>query len=98
MNVSARQVREPGFAQEVLDMLRATDVSPDLLIIELTEHALIDLRLAYPSLVETVAERDALIDIGAVKGRGFLYHRPMGLAAAHDLLETGGVSAVPAGG
>ena len=29
-------------------MLRAADVPPDLLIIELTEHALIDLRLAYP--------------------------------------------------
>ena len=153
MNVSARQVREPGFAEEVLDMLRAADVSPDLLIIELTEHALIDLRLAYPSLarlrnagvcvslddfgtgyssltqlrtlpvdqikldrsfaaaldegnhkqravvqsvvalakalaldlvvegVETVAERDALIDMGAVKGQGFLYHRPMDWAA-----------------
>jgi EAL domain-containing protein (putative c-di-GMP-specific phosphodiesterase class I) len=167
VNVSARQVREPGFAQEVLDMLRAADVSPDLLIIELTERALIDLRLAYPSVarlrnagvwvalddfgtgyssltqlrtlpvdqikldrsfaaaldegnrkqravvqsvvalanalapdlviegVETVAERDALIDIGAVKGQGFLYHRPMDLAAARDLLET---CAVPAGG
>ncbi len=151
-------------------MLRAADVSPDLLIIELTEHALIDLRLAYPSLarlrragvcislddfgtgyssltqlrtlpvdqikldrsfaaaldegnlkqravvqsvvtlakalaldlvvegVETVAERDALIDMGAVKGQGFLYHRPMDWAAARHLLETGGVCAVPAGG
>ena len=170
VNVSARQVREPGFAQEVLDMLRAADVSPDLLIIELTEHALIDLRLAYPSLarlrragvcislddfgtgyssltqlrtlpvdqikldrsfvaaldegnlkqravvqavvalakalaldlvvegVETVAERDALIDMGAVKGQGFLYHRPMDWAVARQLLETGGVCAVPAGG
>ncbi len=170
VNVSARQVREPGFAQEVLDMLRAADVSPDLLIIELTEHALIDLRLAYPSLarlrdagvcvslddfgtgyssltqlrtlpvdqikldrsfaaaldegnlkqravvqsvvalakalaldlvvegVETVAERDALIDMGAVKGQGFLYHPPMDWAAARQLLETGGVCAVPAGG
>jgi EAL domain-containing protein (putative c-di-GMP-specific phosphodiesterase class I) len=147
-------------------MLRAADVSPDLLIIELTERALIDLRLAYPSVarlrnagvwvalddfgtgyssltqlrtlpvdqikldrsfaaaldegnrkqravvqsvvalanalaldlvvegVETVAERDALIDIGAVKGQGFLYHRPMDLAAARDLLET---CAVPGG-
>ena len=150
-------------------MLRAADVSPDLLIIELTEHALIDLRLAYPSLarlrragvcislddfgtgyssltqlrtlpvdqikldrsfaaaidegnlkqravvqsvvalakalaldlvvegVETGAERDALIDMGAVKGQGFLYHRPMEWAAACSLLETGGVCAVPAG-
>ena len=94
-------------------MLRGADVSPDLLIIELTEPALIDLRLAYPSLarlrntgvcvsldegVETVAERDALIDMGAVKGQGFLYHPPMEWAAARHLLEAGGVCAVPAGG
>jgi len=170
VNVSARQVREPAFAEEVLHMLRAADVPPDLLVIELTEHALIDLRLAYPSLtrlrsagvsvslddfgtgyssltqlrtlpvdqikldrsfaaalgegalkqravvqsvvtlakglsldlvvegVETVAERDALIDMGAVKGQGFLYHRPMHWAAARHLLETGGVCAVPASG
>jgi EAL domain-containing protein (putative c-di-GMP-specific phosphodiesterase class I) len=47
--------------------------------------------------VETGAERDALIDMGAVKGQGFLYHRPMEWAAACRLLETGGVCAVPAG-
>jgi EAL domain-containing protein (putative c-di-GMP-specific phosphodiesterase class I) len=47
--------------------------------------------------VETVAERDALIDMGAVKGQGFLYHRPMPWAAALQLLESGGVCAVPAG-
>ena len=47
VNVSAHQGCEPGFASEVLDMLRAADVSPDLLIIELTEHALIDLRLVH---------------------------------------------------
>ena len=47
--------------------------------------------------VETVAERDALLNMGAVNGQGFLYHRPMDWAAARHLLETGGVCAVPAG-
>lgn len=168
VNVSARQVREPDFADEVLGMLRAAGVPPDLLIIELTEHALIDLRVAYPSLarlreagvcvslddfgtgyssltqlrtlpvdqlkldrsftaaldegnakqravvqsvvslakalaldlvvegVETITVRDALIEVGASKAQGFLYHRPMDWSAARRLLESGGVCAVPA--
>ena len=45
VNVSARQVREPGFADEVLNLLYAEAVPPEALIIELTEHALIDLRV-----------------------------------------------------
>jgi diguanylate cyclase (GGDEF)-like protein len=167
VNVSARQVREPGFADEVLALLRAEDVPPEALIIELTEHALIDLRVAHPVLdqlraagvrislddfgtgyssltqlrslpvdqmkldrsfaaalgdgtdkqsavvrsvvslanalaldlvvegVETVAEHDALVAMGARKGQGFLYRRPMEFADAYELLRSGGLCAVP---
>ena len=167
INVSPRQVREPGFADEVLALLRAEGVPPDALIIELTEHALIDLRVAHPVLerlraagvrislddfgtgyssltqlrslpvdqmkldrsfaaalgdgndkqgavvrsvvslanalaldlvvegVETVAEHDALVGMGARKGQGFLYRRPMEFADAWELLKSGGRCAVP---
>ena len=167
VNVTARQVREAGFADEVLAMLRAAGVPPDALIIELTEHALVDLHASqgaltqlrdagvrvslddfgtgYSSLtqlrtlpvdqikldrsfvaaldegsdkqravvqsvvglakalaldlivegVETVAERDTLIVMGALYGQGFLYDRAMTFAAAQQLLESGGVCAVP---
>ncbi len=167
VNVSARQVREAGFADDVLALLLAANVPPDSLIIELTEHALVDLGASqgaltrlrdagvrvslddfgtgYSSLtqlralpvdqikldrsfvaaideggnkqravvqavvglaralaldlivegVETVAERDALIGMGALHGQGFLYDRAMTFAAARQLLEEGGVCAVP---
>ena len=168
INVSARQVREPGFAEEVLAMLTADGVPPESLIIELTEHALVDLRVAqaaldqlrdagvkvslddfgtgYSSLtqlrtlpvdqikldrsfaaaldvgsdkqravvesvvslaealaldlvvegVETLAERNALLEMGVRKGQGFLYDRPLEFTEARRLLESGGVCAVPA--
>lgn len=167
INVSPRQVREPGFAEEVLELLRAEGVPPEALIIELTEHALIDLRVAHPVLdqlraagarislddfgtgyssltqlrslpvdqmkldrsfaaalddgndkqgavvrsvvslanalaldlvvegVETVAEHDALVGMGARKGQGFLYRRPMEFAHAYELLRSGGRCEVP---
>lgn len=166
VNVSARQVREAGFAEEVLELLRAQDVPPESLIVELTEHALVDLQVSrgpltqlrdagvrvslddfgtgYSSLtqlrtlpvdqikldrsfvaaldggddkqravvksvvglaralaldlvvegVETVAERDLLIGMGAVRCQGFLYDRPLTLDAARQLLEAGGVCTV----
>lgn len=166
VNVSARQVREVGFADEVLALLHSEGVPPDALIVELTEHALVDLRVSHGALtqlrdagvrvslddfgtgyssltqlrtlpvdqikldrsfvaaldegsnkqravvqsvvalaralaldlivegVETVAERDALIDMGARYGQGFLYDRAMTFAAAQQLLEAGGVCAV----
>lgn len=50
VNVSPRQVREPRFADEVIALLRAEGVPPKGLIIELTEHALIDLRVAHAAL------------------------------------------------
>ena len=166
VNVSARQVREAGFAAEVLALLHSEGLPPDALIIELTEHALVDLRVSHGTLiqlrdagvrvslddfgtgyssltqlrtlpvdqikldrsfvsaldggsnkeravvqsvvalarafalelivegVETIAERNALIDMGALHGQGFLYQRAMTFAAARQLLETGGVCAV----
>ncbi|MBJ7339233.1 EAL domain-containing protein [Mycolicibacterium sp.] len=167
VNVSARQVREPGFADEVLNLLYSEGVPPEALIVELTEHALIDLRVAYPTVaqlrdagvrvslddfgtgyssltqlrtlpvdeikldrsfaaaledgsekqravvrsvvslanalaldlivegIETLSERDALVEIGARKGQGFLFDRPMDFASAYRLLESGAVCAVP---
>jgi len=52
VNVSPRQVREPGFADEVLTLLRSKGVPAEALVIELTEHALIDLRVAHPVIDE----------------------------------------------
>jgi len=167
VNVSPRQVREPGFADEVLTLLRSKGVPAEALVIELTEHALIDLRVAHPVIdelrnagvsislddfgtgyssltqlrslpvdqmkldrsfaaalddgndkqsavvrsvvslanalaldlvvegVETVAEHDALVAMGARKGQGFLYSRPMEFAAAYELLRSGGICEVP---
>lgn len=46
--------------------------------------------------IETLAERDALVEIGARKGQGFLFDRPMDFASAYRLLEAGAVCAVPA--
>ena len=163
VNVSARAVcREVGFADEVLALLQSANVPPDSLIIELTEHALVDLEASHGALsrlreagvrvylddfgtgyssltqlrtlpvdqikldrsfvaaldegntkqravvesvvalakalgldlvvegVETLAERDALIGMGALHGQGFLYDRAMTFAAAQQLIEEGG--------
>ena len=163
VNVSARQVREVRFADDVLELLRSAGVPPTALIIELTEHAFVDLRVSREALtrlrdtgvrvslddfgtgyssftqlrtlpvdqikldrsfvaalddgsnreravvqsvvslakalalelivegVETLSERDALIDIGAQYGQGFLYQGAMTLADAEQLLVAGGV-------
>lgn len=66
VNVSARQVREPGFADEVLTLLRTAGVPPDALIIELTEHALIDLSVARAALdqLREAGVRVSLDDFG----------------------------------
>ena len=171
VNVSPRQVREPGFAEEVLHLLEVAELPPESLIIELTEHALVDLRVAHPILarlrdagvsvslddfgtgyssltqlrtlpvdqikldrsfaaaldegddkqravvksvvslasalaldlvvegIETIAERDTLLDLGARQGQGFLYHLPVQRDLARELLESGGVCVVsPDGG
>ncbi|MCX2929303.1 EAL domain-containing protein [Mycobacterium sp. CVI_P3] len=170
VNVSPRQVREPGFAEEVLRFLDTAGLPPESLIIELTEHALVDLRVAHPTLarlreagvsvslddfgtgyssltqlstlpvdqikldrsfaaaldegdakqrgvvqsvvslasaldldlvvegIETVAERDTLLDLGARIGQGFLYHQPVLWDLARQLLESGGVCALSSDG
>ncbi|MET0328214.1 MAG: EAL domain-containing protein [Luteimonas sp.] len=41
INVSALQLRQPDFAQQVLDALARTDVPPDRLALELTESVLV---------------------------------------------------------
>ena len=41
VNVSARTISRPSFADEVIQILRAVEVSPDRLIIEVTETALL---------------------------------------------------------
>jgi EAL domain-containing protein (putative c-di-GMP-specific phosphodiesterase class I) len=45
--------------------------------------------------VETVAEHDALVAMGARKGQGFLYARPMEFDDAYELLRSGAKCAVP---
>lgn len=152
----------------ILELLRAQQVPPESLIVELTEHALVDLQIAqttldqlrdvgvrvslddfgtgYSSLtqlrtlpvdqikldrsfaaalddgndkqravvqsvvsltnalaldlvvegIETPVERDTLIEMGARKGQGFLFHRPMELAETVGFLgqlKTGTFSA-----
>lgn len=42
VNISARQLREPGFVGEVEETLRETALEPGLLCLELTEGALVD--------------------------------------------------------
>ena len=66
VNVSARQVRESSFADEVLRLLAEFDIPPKLLVIELTEHALVDLRAAHDILgrLRTTGVRVAMDDFG----------------------------------
>ena len=54
VNVSARQLREPGFAAEIEGALEATGLHPSKLMLELTESVLID-EVAGENLVENVA-------------------------------------------
>jgi len=42
VNVSPRQLREPDFAEQVLDALRASALPPTALILEITEGVLVD--------------------------------------------------------
>ena len=48
--------------------------------------------------IETIAERDTLLDLGARTGQGFLYHQPVLRDVARELLESGGVCEVSPGG
>ena len=54
VNVSARQLREPGFAAEIAAALASTGLEPSKLMLELTESALID-EVAGQNLVDNIA-------------------------------------------
>jgi diguanylate cyclase (GGDEF)-like protein/PAS domain S-box-containing protein len=62
VNVSARQLREVAFADEVARVLQQTELRPELLMLELTETALID-ELAAENLVERVVPLGVAIAI-----------------------------------
>jgi diguanylate cyclase (GGDEF)-like protein/PAS domain S-box-containing protein len=54
VNVSSRQLREPGFAAEIAAALESTGLEPGRLMLELTESVLID-EVAGKNLVDNVA-------------------------------------------
>ena len=62
VNLSARQVAEPGLAAAVGEILAATDLDADLLRLELTETAL--LRAGHSAAVELDAVRNLGVHIG----------------------------------
>ncbi|MBM2621493.1 bifunctional diguanylate cyclase/phosphodiesterase [Actinoplanes sp. LDG1-06] len=66
VNVSARQLREPGFAGEVREALSFSGVSPDRLVVEVTETAVFDGGVALDTLLEIVrlGVKVALDDFG----------------------------------
>ncbi|WP_250006969.1 bifunctional diguanylate cyclase/phosphodiesterase [Actinoplanes sp. M2I2] len=66
VNVSARQLREPGFADEVRDALEDVGVRPDRLVVEVTETAVFDGGVALDTLVaiSALGVRVALDDFG----------------------------------
>ncbi|MEZ5115471.1 MAG: EAL domain-containing protein [Candidatus Nanopelagicales bacterium] len=66
VNVAARQLHDPGFHDDVLSALVAYDVPPQALILELTEHTLIEGADAHQALdrLRSVGVRVALDDFG----------------------------------
>ncbi|WP_176728529.1 putative bifunctional diguanylate cyclase/phosphodiesterase [Planobispora rosea] len=60
VNVSARQLREPGFAQTVADVLRETGLRPEDLLVEITETAVFD---GGPALEAVHALRDLGVSV-----------------------------------
>jgi diguanylate cyclase (GGDEF)-like protein len=66
VNVSARQLREPGFAGDVRDALAATGFDPERLVVEVTETAVFDGGLALDTLQNLVGlgVKVALDDFG----------------------------------
>jgi len=67
VNVSGRQLQQSGFAAEVAEVLRATDLAPELLTLELTESVLMqDAEAATRMLVDLKAlgVRLAIDDFG----------------------------------
>jgi diguanylate cyclase (GGDEF)-like protein len=66
VNVSARQLREAGFAADVADVLRRTGLAPDVLTVEVTETAVFDGGTAMEELRAIAAQgvKIALDDFG----------------------------------
>jgi EAL domain-containing protein (putative c-di-GMP-specific phosphodiesterase class I) len=66
VNVSARQLREPGFAATVRDALAESGVRPDRLVVEVTETAVFDGGVALDTLHDMVrmGVKVALDDFG----------------------------------
>ncbi|GIJ48925.1 hypothetical protein Val02_58110 [Virgisporangium aliadipatigenens] len=66
VNISARQLREPGFAAEVADALRAVELPAERLVVEVTETAVFDNGPAVEALaaVSALGVRIALDDFG----------------------------------
>jgi diguanylate cyclase (GGDEF)-like protein len=66
INVSARQLREPGFAGELREALTASGVRPDRLVVEVTETAVFDGGVALDTLHDIVklGVKVALDDFG----------------------------------
>ncbi|MCA2214808.1 putative bifunctional diguanylate cyclase/phosphodiesterase [Jidongwangia harbinensis] len=66
VNVSARQLREPGFADDVKDALAATGFDPERVVVEVTETAVFDGGIAVDTLQNLVGlgVKVALDDFG----------------------------------
>jgi EAL domain-containing protein (putative c-di-GMP-specific phosphodiesterase class I) len=66
VNVSARQLREPGFADDVKDALAATGFDPERVVVEVTETAVFDGGFAVDTLQNLVGlgVKVALDDFG----------------------------------
>ncbi|MET0423413.1 MAG: bifunctional diguanylate cyclase/phosphodiesterase, partial [Actinoplanes sp.] len=66
VNLSARQLHDPALVADVLAVLAATGLAPDRLVLEITESAIVDDRVAVPA-IETLRSHDiriALDDFG----------------------------------
>jgi diguanylate cyclase (GGDEF)-like protein/PAS domain S-box-containing protein len=67
VNVSATQLRQPGFVDDVRELLATADIDPGLLILEITESLLVredDRPWAYLSELRTDGVRIAIDDYG----------------------------------
>ena len=77
VNVSARQLREPGFADDVAAALADTGLPADRLVLEVTETAVFDGGRPLATLHE-------LAGLGRDGGAGRLRHRPLVARPAAD--------------
>ncbi len=57
VNVSPRQLAQPGFAEHVCALLRETGVPPEALVLEVTETALLELPVSPVSALDELCDR-----------------------------------------